>query len=111
MSDNEYRNFTLDFEYKLAPGSNSGVFLRAWPEGKVNGADFHEVQLLDETSPKYASIRPTNRTGSLFAKLPALPGAGPRSRPLAPHDDHRAKRSGPCTIERSRYCRGSAPAR
>jgi len=69
MSDAEYGDFELQLEFKLSPGSNSGVFLRAWPEGAASGAEFHEIQLLDDSSPQFVKVRPNTRTGSLFGQL------------------------------------------
>ena len=66
MSEREFSDFELELEYKLGPGSNSGLFLRAWPEGNVSGKDFREIQLLDDESPGFASQPAKNRTGSLF---------------------------------------------
>ena len=66
MSDAEYDDFELELEYKLSADSNSGVFFRAWPEGKTNGGDFQEVQLLDDNSPTFANMTGRNRTGAIF---------------------------------------------
>jgi len=66
MTDAEYDDFELELEYKLSADSNSGVFFRAWPEGKVSGADFQEVQLLDDNSPKFNTLQGTTRTGAIF---------------------------------------------
>src|SRR5262249_3562651 len=66
MSDREYSDFELELEYKLLSGANSGVFLRAWPEGEVSGSQFVEVQLLDDRSPSYSNLPATQTTGSLF---------------------------------------------
>ncbi len=73
MTDAEFRDFELELEYELATDGNSGVFLRAWPEGSDSGADFHEIQLLDDTSDKYADIPASQRTGSLWNALAAQP--------------------------------------
>jgi len=69
MSADEYADFEFECEYLLAPDGNSGVLLRAWPEAAVTGADFHEIQLLDDASPKFASVKPTGRTGALYGVL------------------------------------------
>ncbi len=66
MSDREFTDYELELEYKLGPGSNSGIFLRAWPEGDVSGKGFREIQLLDDESPSFAWQPAKNRTGSLF---------------------------------------------
>lgn len=66
MSERQFGNFELELEYKLSPGSNSGVFLRAWPEGAVDGSQFREIQLLDDDDPKFASVSANRRSGSVF---------------------------------------------
>jgi hypothetical protein len=77
-TDADYDDFELELEYKLSPGSNSGVFLRASAGGKVSGADFHEVQLLDDAAAKYANVSPDSKNGALFHQLaPAKAVAAP----------------------------------
>ena len=66
MSEGEFTDFELELEYKIGPGSNSGLFLRAWPEGDVSGSQFREIQLLDDEAPVFASIPAKNRNGSVF---------------------------------------------
>ena len=78
MSEKEFENYELELEYKLSPGSNSGLFLRAFPDGNVSGKDFVEVQLLDDQSPEFASLPAANRTGGIFGKL------APNPAPVAP---------------------------
>jgi serine/threonine protein kinase len=73
MSDGEFENFQLELEYLLEEEGNSGVLLRAWPEGKTNGGDFHEIQLLDDTAPKYAKLEDTVRNGALYGQIAARP--------------------------------------
>ena len=73
MSNTEYDNFEFDFEYRLAPGTNGGVFLRAWADGPISGKEFLEVQLLDETDEIYRTMPPSQRTGAIFGILEARP--------------------------------------
>ncbi len=84
MTDAEFGDFELEVEYRLPNGGNSGVFLRAWPEGQASGADFHEIQLLDDTDPKYSNIPDHQRTGALWNELAASPVLRP-----APNQWHR----------------------
>jgi hypothetical protein len=78
MSDGEYGDFEFDCEFMLSPDANSGVFLRAF-DGPVTGSEFHEVQLLDEASPKYANIPAASRTGSIFHAIAPDPQPRPRA--------------------------------
>ncbi|MCE9607620.1 MAG: DUF1080 domain-containing protein [Planctomycetia bacterium] len=77
MSDAEYDDFEFEMDYKLGPDSNSGVFFRAWPEGKISGADFQEVQLLDDNSPRFATIGGTSRTGAIYGSVAPQPEVRP----------------------------------
>jgi len=78
MSESEFTDFELNLEYKLDPGSNSGIFLRAWPEGDLSGSQFQEIQLLDDEAPAFASIPPDRRNGSLFGRIaPSKPSKAP----------------------------------
>ena len=77
MSDAEYDDFEFECEYKLGPDGNSGVFYRAWPEGKVNGGDFQEIQLLDDNSPKFANVRSNSRTGAIYGYAAPSPEVRP----------------------------------
>ena len=57
---------------------NSGVFLRAWPEGVVNGADFDEIQILDDAAPQYAALNFNMKNGAVFKEI------APNAVPVAP---------------------------
>jgi len=72
----EYTDFIIDFEYKLSPGGNSGVFIRApappadgRPSYKEGHPSYHgmEIQILDDYAEKYKNL-PTsaNYCGSLY---------------------------------------------
>ncbi|MFN0196454.1 MAG: protein kinase domain-containing protein [Planctomycetaceae bacterium] len=80
MSNDEFEDFELDVNYKMNPGSNSGIFLRAWPEGDISGSQFTEVQLLDDDDPKFAAMRPDQKTGAIFKQ------AAPQPTPKVPTD-------------------------
>jgi len=69
MSDKDYADFELSLEYKQAPGGNSGVFLRAWPEGAVGGGQFMEVQLIDDAKVS----DPKTKTGAIFEVIAPNP--------------------------------------
>ncbi|MCE9605496.1 MAG: DUF1080 domain-containing protein [Planctomycetia bacterium] len=73
MSDADYDDFEFECEYKLAPDSNSGVFIRAWAEGNSSDGSFHEVQLLDDKSPKFSHHSEKQRTGALYNAAAPIP--------------------------------------
>ena len=65
MSDKNYADFELSLEYKMTAGSNSGVFLWAWPEGPIDGGQFMEIQLIDDAIDDANGANPKHRTGAI----------------------------------------------
>ncbi len=61
----DYQNFVLDFEFKLEPGANSGVFVY---DTNTNNyvPNSVEIQLLDDASPKWANVVPNWKCGGIF---------------------------------------------
>ncbi len=64
----EYANFILRFEFKLTPGANNGLNFR------TDGVVWNEIQILDDTHPKFANIHPYQFHGSLYGVVPAKRG-------------------------------------
>lgn len=72
-TEKEYADFVFRFDFKLEPGSNNGVILRAPPTG--DGAYVGmECQILDDPSPLYKDIAPYQHHGSIYGIFPAKPG-------------------------------------
>ena len=69
----EYGDFTLRFEFKLTPGANNGLGIRAPLEGDAAYVGM-EIQILDDTDPKYASLQPYQFHGSIYGVVPAKRG-------------------------------------
>jgi hypothetical protein len=65
----QYDNFVLRLEYRMQPGGNSGVFMRAPREGNPWIAGM-EIQLLDDRHPTYKSLKPSQYTGSIYGVVP-----------------------------------------
>jgi hypothetical protein len=65
----EYNDFAARVEYKLPPGGNNGLGIR-YP-GKGDGAyeGMCEVQILDDTAPKYAKLDPRQYNGSAYGMV------------------------------------------
>lgn len=64
-SKQEYENFILDLEFKMEPGANSGVFL--YNTNLANWVTNHvEIQILDDSAPKWAKIPPNWKCGGIF---------------------------------------------
>ena len=73
FTEKEYDNFVLRFEFKLTPGANNGVGIRAPRTGRI-AYDAVEIQILDDTADKYAKLRPTQYHGSIYDCVPAERG-------------------------------------
>ncbi|MBS0266860.1 MAG: DUF1080 domain-containing protein, partial [Planctomycetes bacterium] len=66
MSDQEFSDFELKLEYRMSEGCNSGVFLRAWPDAPLNGAQLFEIQLQDDKHVKYKDLKSDQKTGAIY---------------------------------------------
>lgn len=74
VSEKQYANFVLRFEYRLEPGGNNGIGIR-YP-GKGDSAYVGmEIQVLDDTHEKYkGKIMPEQHMGSIYGVVPARTG-------------------------------------
>lgn len=61
----QYANFEVELEFRVPPGGNSGVFLRAPHQGNPAFAGM-EIQVLDDAAPEYANLQPYQYCGSLY---------------------------------------------
>jgi hypothetical protein len=68
-TESEYANFEIDLEFRVPPGGNSGVFLRAPHQGNPAFAGM-EIQILDDAAPIYATAKPYQHCGSLYGVQP-----------------------------------------
>lgn len=75
MTESEYANFILRFEFRLEPDANNGIGIRA-PRNAHTSTQGMEIQILDQSGPKYASrkLRPEQDHGSLYDVIPARSG-------------------------------------
>lgn len=78
LTKNEYADFVLWLEFRLPPGGNSGVGIRAPLEGDAAYQGM-EIQVLDDTADKYADLQPYQFHGSIYGVAPAERG---RLRPV-----------------------------
>ncbi len=73
LTKKTYDDFILQFEFKLPPGGNNGIAIRS--PGKGDPAwDAFEVQVIDDTHPKYSKLKPWQFHGSIYGLVPAHPG-------------------------------------
>jgi hypothetical protein len=62
----EYADFTLELEFRLAPGSNSGIYIRAPADASHISRTGLEIQLLDEGAERHQNIQPWQKTGAIY---------------------------------------------
>jgi Domain of Unknown Function (DUF1080) len=74
FTDKEYSDFHLKFEFKLSPGGNNGIGIRAPLQGDAAYVGM-EVQVLDDPAPMYAKLEPGQYHGSLYKVAAAKRGA------------------------------------
>jgi hypothetical protein len=65
----EYGDFEIELEFRVPPGGNSGVFLRAPHEGNPAYAGM-EIQVLDDRADEYAKLEKFQYCGSLYGITP-----------------------------------------
>ena len=77
FTEKEYSDFVLRFEFKLEPGSNNGIGLRAPFEGRASAVGM-EIQILDESAAlagKWGKLKDSQFHGSVYDVVPAAKGA------------------------------------
>ena len=71
----ELGDFAARFEFKLPPGGNNGLAIRYPGEGDTAYVGMCELQVLDDTAPKYADkLDPRQYHGSVYGVVPAIRG-------------------------------------
>jgi len=61
----EYNNFALQVEFRVPPGGNSGIFIRAPLEGDPAYTGL-EIQILDDYAEQGSRLEPYQYTGSIY---------------------------------------------
>lgn len=74
FTEKEYANFVLRLEFKLSPGGNNGIGLRAPYEGDAAYQGM-EIQVLDDPAEQYKDIKPAQHSGSIYGVFAAKQGA------------------------------------
>jgi hypothetical protein len=74
-TNRDYADFVLRLEYRLAPGGNSGVYLRAPEKGHISRVGM-EIQILDDNAPQYARLDFYQYTGSIYHVVAPTQRAG-----------------------------------
>jgi len=69
----DYDNFVLRLDYRLKPGGNSGVYIRAPEQGHISRVGM-EIQVLDDpwykNEKNYKGIKPVQLTGAIYGVVP-----------------------------------------
>lgn len=73
LTEKEFSDFELRLEFRLPPGGNNGVGLRAPAQGHV-ATEGIEIQVLDNTALKYRKLAPYQYHGSVYGLIPAKRG-------------------------------------
>ena len=75
LSEKSYRDFIFRFEFRLPPGGNNGIAIRAPFKSGSLAYQGMEIQVLDDTAAKYAELEPGQYNGSVYKVIPAQRGA------------------------------------
>src|SRR4051794_26568770 len=73
-TERPYADFVLRLEFRMTPGSNSGVYLRAPADSSHISRTGMEIQLLDDPDPRYKDLKSWQFTGSIYHVAPAERG-------------------------------------
>lgn len=64
-TEREYGDFELQLQYRLTPGGNSGIYIRAPEAGHISRVGM-EIQVLDDPHPRYAKLNNYQYTGAIY---------------------------------------------
>jgi hypothetical protein len=70
----QYTDFAARVEYRLPPAGNNGLAIRYPGAGDGAYVGMCEVQILDDTSPKYSKLDPRQYNGSAYGMIPVQRG-------------------------------------
>ena len=71
FTDKEYDDFILRFEFKLTPGANNGIGIRAPRDATKISTQGIELQILDDYAEEYRNLMPYQYHGSVYGFVPA----------------------------------------
>lgn len=74
FTEREYEDFVLKFEFKLTPGANNGLVIRAPLEGDPAYTGV-ELQILDNSAEQFTELNDYQFHGSAYGIAPAKKGA------------------------------------
>jgi hypothetical protein len=92
FTDKDYDNFVLKLDFKLTPGGNNGVGIRAPLAGDVAYSGM-EIQVLDQDHEKYKGwLQPWQRTGAIYN---VVPPSGNALKPVGEWNEYEITAQGP----------------
>ena len=72
LTEREFSDFVLRFEFKLTPGANNGLGIRCPMQTAGNlHIDGTELQIIDHTAEKYKTLKPYQYHGSVYGVVAA----------------------------------------
>jgi hypothetical protein len=72
LTDKEFSDFIFRFEFRMEPGGNNGVGIRAPLAGDIAYSGM-EIQILDHDHERYkGSLKPTQRHGAVYDLIPPI---------------------------------------
>lgn len=74
LHEKEYANFVARLEFVVPPGCNNGLAIRSPGKGDAAYSAMCELQVLDNTAPKYAKLDARQYHGSAYGMVPAARG-------------------------------------
>ncbi len=74
FTDEKFGDFQARLEFRLPPGGNNGLAIRYPGQGNPAYAGMTELQVLDNTAEKYASLDPRQYHGSAYGMVAAHRG-------------------------------------
>ena len=74
LSEKQYADFILRFEFKLEEGSNNGLAIRSPLQASNLAYDGMELQIIDNSAERYRDIHPWQKHGALYHVFPAETG-------------------------------------
>jgi len=72
-TEKQYSNYVFEFDFLLPQGGNNGIGIHYPGEGRPSGAGM-ELQILDNSHPKYSKLKESQYHGSLYKLQPAKRG-------------------------------------
>lgn len=73
QTEKQYSNYILEFDFLLPPRGNNGLGIHYPGNGRPSGSGM-ELQILDNSHPKYSKLKDSQYHGSLYKLKPAKRG-------------------------------------